>query len=1228
MKVFRYLTALVAGLMAFTACEKDPADLYAVEATAPVMDSHADILLTENSIEETLTFSWKAARGMGEEVMYTLYATYDSQEISLTSTNGLYFTAGKEAFRTQLLSGFGLDANNNFSIGMYVAADNGVTVVKSEPITMNVFVYGDYVPAIVAVDEAAAQGIVLSEGMTEDVTLISWTEARFEYGTNPLYKVEIVYNDGARQELASGLTTTKYSISPTTLNSTLIALGCPKDTACDVQLIVTSYLEGEGAPQLESPAVTVQVTTYTPSYPAFVQLCGDFGGHAWNTAGELPILKGDANTGVYHGVVSIYGQEWGFKVIYTNPKDESVVWLGGTATSEGEPYTFAISASAGNMMQVADGAGGKEGTFVFYLDLAAAQLTMAPVSSIGLIGSATELGWDGQTNFTYNPDTGAMELKGITLGEGAYKVRVNDNWGNPWEDPYAYNLGGDPNDMTFGGSDIPSEPGVYDITMNLSTSANYALTFNKTGDVVIEDPMAKNYGLVGTINNWGETPDLVFEAVEGKDYKVVKNVTLTESDQIKIRVDSDWAENYGGEGDVEPYALAVDTKVTLVAGGKNMSMAAGSYDFYFYPKTKEFIAVTAGAELPSSSYGLVGTINSWGGTPDLAFEPVEGSAYTAVKNVTVTAEDQFKVRFANAWDENYGGSGDTEPYALAAGEATTLVANGKNMSIAAGTYDFYFNAETKEFLALTAGSELPKPAVNYGLVGDLNGWGGTPDIAFTAKGNGEYILLGQALEAGKGFKIRANNEWNDAENYGGQVSGNVTIDALTTLVNGGGSQNMSVETTGTYDLYFYPAELKLYVMTPGKTPADAGEPVTPPAPSSEQIEVGLIGVGGNWDTDVMLAQQADGSYKVENVALKATDTFKVRKAGAWDDNFNWGLAAAGIVELGVEVELTCGGGSANMSVAADGTYNVYFYPTLDGTAVVKGGVAKIKIESVGGSTPSGPLGQQIEVGLVGSMTNWSSDVMLTKQADGSFLAENVALTAADEFKVRKAGAWDDNFNWGLATAGVLADGVETDLTVGGGAQNMKVAADGKYHVYFYPTTDEGGVIPAQPAKIKVVKQAEEPVTPTPSVLEWSSSLFEQFYNTLGGDNYTEDVDLGNGLKFIAGGSKCKFGSNSGAYRIQLGGSGSTSKCTLQLAVTGPGKLEVDIQSSGDAARYLAVAVDGTEVTPAEGLEAPDKTAERKVHTIDCSSAKAGSVINMYSKGSAINVFVVKWTPAQ
>ncbi len=1219
MKVFRYLVALVAGVMAFTACEKDPADLYGVEATAPVMDAHADILLTENTLSETITFSWKEARGMGNDVMYTLYATLDGQEVSLTTTNGTYFTAGKDAFRTQLLNGFGLTANDNFSIGMYVAADNGVTVVKSESITMNVFVYGDYVPAIVSVAEGAEGGVVLTDALTEDIELINWTAARFEYGTNPLYKVEIVYNDGARQELASGMAAQKFSMAPSTLNSTLIALGCPKDAASDVQFIVTSYLEGEGAPQLESTAVTVTVTTYTPSYPEFVQLCGDFGGHAWNTESALPILKGDANTGVYHGVVSIYGQEWGFKVIYTNPKDQSVVWMGGTATSEAEPYTFSISASAGNMMQVADGAGGVEGTFVFYLDLAAAQLTMAPVSSIGLIGSATEKGWDGQTNFTYNPETGAMELKGVTLGEGAYKVRVNDNWGNPWEDPYAYNLGGDPNDMTFGGSDIPSEPGVYDITMNLSTSANYALTFAKTGDVVIEDPMTKNYGLVGTINNWGETADLVFEAVEGKDYKVVKNVTLKAEDQIKIRVDQDWNENYGGEGETEPYALTAGSKVTLVAGGKNMSMAAGSYDFYFYPKTKEFIAVAAGENLPTgeSIYGLVGVLNGWS-APDVKFTD-KGTGEHVLLGQALGASEGFKIRANDVWNdaENYG---TLNGGIVAIDSEITLVNGGgsKDMMVeTAGTYDLYFYPADLKLYVMTPGktpADAGEPVVPptptetvYSVAGDFNGWS---DVDMTDNGDGFFVLKNQAIVAGNGFKFKKNHSWADADCWGVDAATTVTIGEAISLIQPGA--NIPVSVDGTFDIYFNPTTATAYVMNAGEVPGT-------PAPAAHTYN--LVGSFNGWnvtDTTYTMTASATDTYTFSNITLNAYDEFKVAEDYAWTVSYG----AAATVVLDQKFALTSNNGG-NIVMPATGTFNITFYAAT----------SELLIEAVGQVTYPTPGGEDISIGLVGDMTGWSAtgDILFTKQAGGVYTIESVALTAAQGFKVRKTPTaekeWDDRYNWGLAASGALTTGVDNDLICGGGAGNIFVAEDGNYKVTFTPATDDKGVIPSQPAKIKVEKIVETPSTPA-QTLEWGNTLFEQLTSQYGsGTEVTEDIDLGNGLKFIAGGSKAKFGANDGAYRIQLGGTGSTTKCTLQLEVSGPGTLFIDIQSSGTGDRSLAVAIDGT-VTNADNYVAPDKDASRQTHTIDCSSAKAGSVINMYSTKSGINVFVVKWTPAQ
>ena len=1221
MKIFKYLIALVAGAMAFTACEKDPADLFSADATAPVMDSHADILLTENSVTETLTFSWKAARNMGDQILYTLYATLEGQEVALGTTETTYISAGKEAFREKLLTGFGLSGNDNFSIGMYVAADNGAQVLKSEAVTMNVYVYGDYVPAVVSVAEGAEGGIVLTDALTEDIELINWTAARFEYGTNPLYKVEISYNDGARQELASGMAAQKFSMAPSTLNSTLIALGCPKDAASDVQFIVTSYLEGEGAPQLESMAVTVKVTTYTPSYPEFVQLCGDFGGHAWNTESALPILKGDPNTGVYHGVVSIYGQEWGFKVIYTNPKDQSVVWMGGTATSEAEPYTFTISASAGNMMQVADGAGGVEGTFVFYLDLAAAQLTMAPVSSIGLIGSATANGWDAQTNFEYNAETGAMELKNVTLGEGAYKVRVNDNWGNPWEDPYAYNLGGDPNNMTFGGSDIPSEPGVYDITMNLSTSANYALTFAKTGDVVIEDPMTKNYGLVGTINNWGETADLVFEAVEGENYKIVKNVTLKAEDQIKVRVDSDWAENYGGPGETEPYAMAANTKVTLVAGGKNISMAAGSYDIYFYPKTKEMIAVAAGAGLPTgeSIYGLVGVHNNWA-APDVKFTD-NGNGEHVLLGMTLGASEGFKIRANEEWNdaENYG---TLNGGIVAIDTEVTLTCGGgsKDMMVeVAGSYDIYFYPSQLKIYVMTPGktpTDAGDPVVPptptetvYSVAGDFNGWS---DTDLVDNGDGFFVLKGQLVAAGNGFKFKKNHSWADADCWGVDAGVTTTVGAAISLVQPG--SNIPVPAEGTYDFYFNPTTATAYVMNAGEVPGT-------PAPAAHTYS--LAGTLNGWsqtDTTYTMTATATDTYSISNIDMKAYDEFKIVEDYAWTVSYG----AAATVVLDQKFALTSNNGG-NIVMPATGTFNITFYAAT----------SELLIESVGTVTPPAPESEQIEVGLIGVGGDWNTDIKFTQQADGSFKVENVSLTAADTFKVRKAGAWDDAFNWGLAAAGTLPTGVETDLICAGGSANMSVEADGKYNITFTPTLNGTEVVKNSAAKIKVEKVEEQPVTPpapaTP--LEWGNDVFKNLFDTVsGGDKNTEvtqDLDFGNGLKFIAGSGKCKFGSDGGMYRFQYGGSGAFDKQTLELTVSGPGTLELTIRSSNKTEeRYLGVWVDQVVNYTDPGYKGPMSGESPAVHTIDCSSAKAGSKINFHCLGSGINVYNIKWTPKQ
>ena len=68
------------------------------------------------------------------------------------------------------------------------------------------------------------------------------------------------------------------------------------------------------------------------------------------------------------------------------------------------------------------------------------------------------------------------------------------------------------------------------------------------------------------------------------------------------------------------------------------------------------------------------------------------------------------------------------------------------------------------------------------------------------------------------IKIRANGTWNNATNYGLEQAGVLVTNEANVLICGGGSKNMKVAADGTYDFYFYPEELKLYVMEQGKVP--------------------------------------------------------------------------------------------------------------------------------------------------------------------------------------------------------------------------------------------------------------------------------------------------------------------------------------------------------------------------------------------------------------------------
>ena len=547
---------------------------------------------------------------------------------------------------------------------------------------------------------------------------------------------------------------------------------------------------------------------------------------------------------------------------------------------------------------------------------------------IGIIGLNGD--WETDIVMEYNPKWTRFYADIEAPADTEMKFRADGGWDLNWGV-----------DCAQGGGNIPVAAGNYRVYFNPATGLIEfnASAYGKTEDTTQggntepepEGPVTEpdRWGVVGTFTEWGKQADLYMSEV-AENLFVRMGVTLTDADAFKVRFNNDWNINYGAAGDVEPFAVTVGEELALVSGGKNLSAPAGTYDIFFnivdfkiwvmpegetpggvevkdikfyadvtatgwtncniygwgdlgeyggtWPGTalstetidgKEYYAYTFDAsaigktisvifnngseqtvdikdivldkdyiftltekdangkwlaaingeapvepEKPAvTTYGLLGDFNGWGDDVDLV---ARGDGWYVTEALSVTA-GKLLIRLNDAWDEKFGNDGST----LVIGE-NALTYGGADMLIEAGTYDFYFNPATSKLFLVNAGDEDPTAglvaSISYGLVGTINGWS-APDVKFEAIGDGGYKLLGYTLAATEQIKIRANEEWNDAENYGLASAGVLTTNAANTLICGGGSANMSVAADGTYDFYFYPAELTLYVMEAGQVPA-------------------------------------------------------------------------------------------------------------------------------------------------------------------------------------------------------------------------------------------------------------------------------------------------------------------------------------------------------------------------------------------------------------------------
>lgn len=224
------------------------------------------------------------------------------------------------------------------------------------------------------------------------------------------------------------------------------ALGCKENGSEDTFGYI--LYDGDSWGELQTPVipgagtwiVTLDMNnlTYTVGKPV-LYMAGDANGWATND-----YLAGEDGV---HFTGFMYLNQNGFKFC-TQPE-----WKG---TNYGADFNTAADAANITMTEEA-------GYYKVDVDLESKSYVLTPITTIGIIGSASPNGWDSDVDMTYvpyNAETKALgywEAKDITLASGEIKFRANDDW--------AINWGGDVNALTQDGGDISVDAGTYDIKL-------------------------------------------------------------------------------------------------------------------------------------------------------------------------------------------------------------------------------------------------------------------------------------------------------------------------------------------------------------------------------------------------------------------------------------------------------------------------------------------------------------------------------------------------------------------------------------------------------------------------------------------------------------------------------------------------------------------------------------------------------------------------------------------
>ena len=651
----------------------------------------------------------------------------------------------------------------------------------------------------------ATAPVVQSYAVTDEAIVVDFTPGSFNQDFNQKMPVnhsvilKSVNGENTEIQVPSSVKENQITVTVANLSKTLIAYGLSEGSTANIVMALRASMQETARDNMRNGYVESAGTINIPDYEVYLPTGDPYGRYTekspWSLIGSFNGWADDYEmwtNGTLHVAKAVQlaaGDEVKFR------KDAD--WAVNFGYADGvSSYTLGEDFSLGQ-----DGANiviAEDGLYDFILDDASATARIIAsvaqqedpyaaykdVSPWSVIGSFNS--WAGDVEMVTN---GTLHVaKNVTLAAGdEFKFRKDADWAVNYG--YADGVSSYTLDEEFsvgqdGANIVIAESGAYDLFLD---PANATAKIIKTQAVTI-DPYAaykdvSPWSVIGSFNSWAGDVEMVTNGT----LHVAKAVALNAGDEWKFRKDADWAVNFGYADGVSSYTLGEE--FALGQDGANIVLVEdGVYDFILDPEnaTGKIIASIAvdQPEPPApvekpKMWSLIGTLNGTSWDTDFDMTNTSGDIWT-IRDVTVKASDEFKIRADHDWGKSVGGPeenststiDETNPYGVykpVLGEA--FEAKDKNIQIGV---DGQFNV-TYDYAAGTILVEEYKeyPDHLYMIGAEFGGWDWNSDgvvemvpVVYQPdwgdgcnKSEGQFWTV-RYFTAGEGFKFCSQKAWN------------------------------------------------------------------------------------------------------------------------------------------------------------------------------------------------------------------------------------------------------------------------------------------------------------------------------------------------------------------------------------------------------------------------------------------------------------------------------------